>query len=163
MNDPVRLNIPAEGIVHVRYMPRSREPWVGVSPLVAAVTTAQQLAKMEKSLDYEAGIPPGNLLPIPDGISPEAKLGIRNTLANGKGAITAVETTSGGFGQGPLAAPRNDYDQKRFGPLIPATSLDLRDRSALAILGAMGIPPTLFTSEGSALAGELPELLHRDR
>ena len=150
-DDPARLNVPAQGIVHVRYMPRPNAPWLGVSPLVAAGLTAEQLAKIERSLSWESGIPAGNLLPIPDGVSDAAKNGIRNALANGKGAITPVETTAAGFGQGTLAAPRSDYDQKRFGPLIPATSLDLRDRSALAILGAMGIPPTLFTSEGSAL------------
>ena len=113
--------------------------------------TAQQLAKIEKSLDYEAGIPPGHLLPIPDGLSNTSKNAVANTLANGRGGITPVETTAGGFGQGYLAAPKQDYDQKRFGPLIPATSIDLRDRAALAILAAMGIPPTLFTSQGTAL------------
>ena len=150
-DDPARQNVAAAGIVHVRYMPRPGAPWLGISPLVAAVVTAQQLAKSDKSLEYEAGIPVGNLLPIPDGVSDAAKAGIQNALANGKGKITPVETTAGGYGQGNLAAPKSDYDQKRFGPLIPATSLDLRDRSALAILAAMGIPPTLFTSQGTAL------------
>ena len=68
--------------------------------MVAAVETAQQLAKIEKSLGYEASIPMGTLLPLPDGLSDTAKSGIRNVLANGKGAISAVETTAGGFGQG---------------------------------------------------------------
>ena len=94
----------------------------------------------------------GNLLPVPDGISEKARNGIQKCLSQRVGEqITPVETTAGGFGQGYLAAPKSDYDQKRFGPLIPATSLDLRDRAALAILAAMGIPPTLFTSQGTAL------------
>ena len=35
--------------------------------------------------------------------------------------------------------------------MVPATSIDLREKSTLAILGAMGIPPSLYTSEGGAL------------
>ena len=38
-----------------------------------------------------------------------------------------------------------------FGALIPQTSIDLRGKSSELVLGAIGIPPTLLSSEGSAL------------
>ena len=149
--EPIGRSVPWAGMVHVRYMPKASAPWVGISPLTSAGVTADQLAKIERSLSYDASPPSGLLLPVPDGLSPAQVAGVRNALVNGKGAITPVETTAGGFGQGQYAAPKSDYDQKRFGALIPQTSIDLRMKSSELILGAMGIPPSVLTSEGSAL------------
>ena len=55
-----------------------------------------------------------------------------------------------GLGAGAVNAPRRDWEQKRFGGEAPATNLALRDGSALAIMSAMGIPPSLYTSAGGA-------------
>ena len=80
---------------------RRSAPWVGISPLTSAGVTADQLAKIERSLTYDASPLSGLLLPVPDGLSPATQVaGVRNALVNGKGAITPVETTAGGFGQG---------------------------------------------------------------
>ena len=147
----VTKNVPWEGVVHVRYMPRSSAPWLGVSPLVGAGLTSDELAKIERSLSYDAGPAAGQILAMPDGASKPTIAAAEGALSEGLGRITLIETTRGGFGQGQGAAPEKDWDQKRFGALVPESNINLRDKTALWVLAAMGIPPSLFTSEGSAL------------
>ena len=149
--DEVRGAVLYDGMVHVRYMPRPGAPWHGVSPLTSAGLTAGQLGKIERSLTWDAGLTTGGIIPMPDGASAGQTTKVSSILRDGKGGLTALETTVGGFGQGKDAAPRSEYDQKRFGPMVPATSIDLRDKTALWVLAAVGIPPSLFTSQGAAL------------
>ena len=92
----------------------------------------------------------GLLLPLPDGLSAAAISGVRGALVKGKGAITPVETTSGGFGQGQFAAPRRDYEEKRFGPAIPETSIALRKDVAEAIHEAYGLHGAIFSGDGNS-------------
>ena len=63
-------NVGAEGIIHVRYMPYRSAPWQGVSPLQSAGFTAETLARIEKSLQDDAKVPTGSIMPQPDGVSP---------------------------------------------------------------------------------------------
>ena len=149
--EPTRRRSGADGVIHVAINPSPNTPWVGRPPWALAKLTAESLGVIERSLQADSSIPTGQLLPIPDGIGDPAKNGIRNALANGKGAISPVETTAGGFGQGRLAAPKSDYDQKRFGPLIPETSLKMRDGTAMAILHSYGVSQKLWTGDGAAM------------
>ena len=147
---PVR-NIGAEGIVHVRYMPHRSAPWIGVSPLQSAGFTATTLAKIEKSLQDDVNIPTGQLLPLPDGIGDDPLAKLKTALPAARGRLTLVETTAGGFGLGPGGAPRKDWAQTRIGPDAPATSIQLWEGAMLAVLAALGVPPSLYTSQGAAL------------
>ena len=150
LGDFERRIVPAAGVVHLR-IGETAYPWQGVSPLVSAGLTASQLARMEKRLQEDAGTPVAWLLGIPDG-SPDGQADkLRGNIANAKGSVVTTETTAGGWGQGAVAAPRQDLTPQRIGPVPPATSIQLRDGSALAIIGAMGIQPALYSSEGSAL------------
>ena len=149
--EPRRRSVEAAGIVHVRYMPRPSAPWEGVSPLVSAGATADQLAKIERSLDYDASPRGGLIMPLPDGIERKRSHSTQGSSNNrALGAVNLVETTNQGFGQGITAAPKEDWVQKRFGAMIPPASIDLREASALWILDALGVPATLHTSQGSA-------------
>ena len=56
-----------------------------------------------------------------------------------------------GAAMGGTGTPKSSMEQLRYGPLIPASSIDLRDKSAQWVLAAAGIPPSLFTSQGAAL------------
>ena len=147
---PVR-NIGAEGMIHVRYMPYRAAPWHGVSPLQSAGFTAETLARIEKSLQDDAKVPTGSIMPQPDGISDKGIAGIQAAVTAGKGALTLVETTAGNFGLGPAGAPQRDWEQKRFGAMAPATSIQLWEGAMLAVLAALGVPPSLYTSQGAAL------------
>lgn len=144
-------SVPYAGMVHVRYMPRSSAPWLGVSPLASAGFTAETLARIEKSLQDDASQPTGGIMPQPDGVSARAITQAQAALTSGKGATTLVETTAGGFGLGPSAAPRRDWEQKRFGPEPPAANIVLWEAATKAVLGALGINPSMYTSEGAAL------------
>ena len=147
----VYRNTAGQGMVHLRYLPNAGRPWAGISPLVRAGFTAEQLAKIEKSLSHDASIPTGMLMPLPDGVTQKQVDQASNTFAKGKGGITTQETTSKGFGAGQGSAPRADWDQKRFGPMIPASSITLWEEAMRAVMAACGMPPSLYTSEGSAL------------
>ena len=131
--------------------PSITSPWMGRAPWALAKLTAEGLAVIENSLKLDSSIPAGMLLPVPDGIGDQAKTGIRNALARGKGMITPVETTAGGFGQSRLAAPKNDYLQMRFGPLIPESSISMRDSTSLAILRSYGVSPKVLDGDGNAM------------
>ena len=141
---------PYAGMVHVRNTPHPAAPWRGVSPLIAAGCTADQLAKIEASLASDAEPLAGFLLPLPDGATPNQTNQAKAALSTGRGKLTLVETTFGGWGQGTQAKPQHDWTQTRFGAMIPAANIDMREKSALAVMAAMGIPPSLYTSEGSA-------------
>ncbi len=148
--DRVRRVVPYKGMVHVRYMPRPAAPWAGIAPLVAAGMSATQYAKIEKSLDMDAAPPSGLLLATPDGANQGIIDQAAAALNTGRGGISLMQTTAGGFGQGTQAAPKQDWDQKRFGPMVPTASVDLREKTALWILDALGVPATLHTSQGGA-------------
>ena len=147
----VYRNTAGQGMVHLRYLPIAGRPWAGISPLARAGFTAEQLAKIEQSLSYDASIPTGSLMPLPDSISQDKVNKAQTTLSTGKGGITLMETTAGGFGQGGGSAPRADWEQKRFGPMIPEASITLWEDSMRAVMASIGVPPSLYTSEGSAL------------
>lgn len=145
---PMRAS-PAAGIVHVRYMPRPEAPWQGISPLIAAGVTAQTLAYIERGLRYDASVPGGQMIEQPDGASDTAIKAAKAAITAGKGKTTLIETTSSGYGQGREAAPRNGWAQTRFGAEVPATSIDLREKSAMALIAALGAPEPGV--EGAAL------------
>ena len=147
---PVR-NVGAEGVIHVRYMPYRAAPWQGVSPLQSAGFTAETLARIERSLQDDAKMPTGGIMPQPDGISADGIDQILLAMNQGKGSLTLVETTANAFGLGKDAAPRRDWEQQRFGPMVPATSIQLWEGAMLAVLAALGVPPSLYTSQGAAL------------
>ena len=144
-------NVPATGMVHVRYMPSFEAPWIGVSPLRRAGVTADTLAEIEISMKYDSSLPTGGLIPQPDGASPQAINQAQTALTTGKGGIALIETTAAGFGQGKEAAPKGDWDQKRFGPNIPASSIEAREKAGEFLMDAMGVPSSLHRSNGGAL------------
>ena len=95
--------------------------------------------------------PSGYTIAMPDA-SAERQVGsIKNALTLGKGGVSLVETTAGGFGRGATAAPRKDYIQERYGAVVPENNITLRDSSASAVLHALGVPEKLYTGDGAAM------------
>ena len=144
-------NVGADGIVHVRYMPYRSAPWQGVSPLQSATFTAETLARIERSLQDDSKVPTGGIMPQPDGVSATGINQVKAAMTGGKGGLTLAETTASGFGLGPNAAPRKDWEQSRFGPMVPSASIQLWQAAMLAVMAALGVPPSLYTSQGGAL------------
>ena len=141
---------PYRGMVHVRYMPSPTAPWVGVSPLTRAGLTAKQLAYIERSLQYDSMPRGGVVMPMPDGASQTQYDQIEKAFSSGLGGMTAVETTQAGFGAGVNARPTGDYDQKRFGAVIPPASIEAREKAMEAVMDACGVPSSLHRSDGAA-------------
>lgn len=147
-DDETRIRaVRADNIVHVRYNPWPERPWVGISPLSECGITSEQLAYIENSLKMDASQPGGGIMPIPDGTTSRQFTQVKTAMSTGKGAITPVETTSAGFGQGALQAPKNDWAQVRFGAMVPQHNLALRQATNEIILGALGVPPGLLAGE----------------
>ena len=140
---------PATGIVHVRYMPRPEAPWRGVSPLIGAGVSAQTLARIESGLSQDANVGAGEIIAVPDGATAQQVTQAKNALTTGRGKVSLVETSAAGWGQGQQAKPSGDYQQRRFGPEPPATAIDLREKSAAALIAALGAPTP--SAQGAAL------------
>ena len=149
--EPTIRRAGADGVLHFKVNETPGAPWMGRAPWQTAQLTAEALGQIERSLKADSSIPTGMLLPVPDGLSTRAKNGIVNVLVNGRAGITAVETTSGGFGQGGQASPRGDYDQKRFGAVVLEPNLKMRDGTSLAILRAYGLSPKVLDGDGNAM------------
>ena len=99
-------------------------------------------------------IPTGIIMPQPDGISDERHSSTpgRRDGWQGRVDVGGNELPGGLTGFGPNAgAPRKDWEQKRFGAMAPATSIQLWEGAMLAVLAALGVPPSLYTSQGAAL------------
>ena len=148
--DPIKRRSPADGVVHVLSGAAPATPWKGRSPLASASLTSGQLAHIERSLGHDASVPTGGIMPQPDGTSPTAIKQAMTALSQGKGHTTLVETTAGGFGQGLSAAPRQDWEQKRFGPLARQENILLRDSASNLIMSVLGINSKLFDGDGAS-------------
>ena len=142
--------LPSTGVVHPRYNVDPARPWLGVAPLTWARLTGVLAANVETRLGEEAGAPVGTLLPVPqdggdsdDDDDPLAD--IKADLKALKGNVALVETTSAGWGEGRGSAPQSDWKPQRMGGAPPEATINLMDKSAMAVLNACGVPVSLAT------------------
>ena len=148
-------NLPASGVVFVRWGSTPGQPYVGTGPLSWAHTTARLQSETERSLADEAQGPLAQLLAIPsdggdDSDDDPLKL-LKADIAGARGKALLLETSAAGWGEGASAAPRQDWKQSRLGPMPPESMTKLRKDSFEAILSATGTPPSLFTdADGTA-------------
>ena len=142
-------NLPASGVVFVRWGGTPGQPYVGIGPLTWAHTTARLQSETERSLADEAQGPLAQLLAIPqdggddDGNDPLARLKADIRTARGKALL--VETSAAGWGEGRTAAPQRDWQASRLGPNPPASMPDIAQQAFERVLSACGTPPSLFT------------------
>ena len=148
-------NLPASGVVFVRWGGTPGQPYVGTGPLSWAHTTARLQSETERSLADEAGGPLAQLLAIPsdggdDSDSDPLKL-LRADISGARGKALLVETSSAGWGEGKTAAPQADWKQHRLGPMPPESMATIRKDTFEAVLAACGTPPSLFLdSDGTS-------------
>ena len=119
----------------------------GISPLSNARTLRDLTRKLESSLRDELGAEIGYLLPLPTDGDDATVEDFKKQIANLKGKIAVVETTRGGWGQGPAQAPRREYELARLGPQIPPSSVDLFGTARNTVLAACGYPVALLGLE----------------
>ena len=144
----------ADRVLHFRYAVESERPWVGVSPLQGASTSARAALRLEASLEAEAKMSTGLLIPIPpqagrrgtDGSAP----GWLSQIKNLKGQIAYPPSLTSGLGDGRIAAPARDWVPQRIGPMPPAEVVELRQSMLLSSLAALGVPAELVGGASDA-------------
>ena len=147
--------IPWAGVVDVKYQVDRVRPWWGLSPLAAAHEAGRLSAEVTSALaDGESG-PRGALMPLPtDGNDPTIdalKVDIRK-LGGRMAFVESVAST----------APQDDWKPRRLGGNPPEAEVSLLARAHAEVLGACGVPPTLFSerSDGTAQRESFRRYLH---
>ena len=143
-----KRSLPAESVIHLRYATRPSKPWEGVSPLGMASETQALAGWLEKRLAQEVSTATAYVLPLPEGRSDSASL--KADLKKGGGRLHLVDTMSTAWGDGKQSAPAQDWVSKRLGADPPDSLGKLRDSVRNDVLGAYGIPNTVFGSGGAA-------------
>ena len=148
-------NLPASGVVFVRWGSTPGQPYTGIGPLVWAATTARLQSETERSLADEAQGPLAQLLAIPqdggdDGDDDPLKM-LKADITSARGKALLLETTAAAWGEGKAAAPQSDWKQSRLGPMPPESMATIRKDAFEAVLAACGTPPSLFVdSDGTS-------------
>ena len=141
-------NLPASGVVFVRWGGTPGQPYVGTGPLSWAHTTARLQSEAERSLADEAQGPLAQLIAVPqdggdDGDDDPLKM-LKADIRGARGKALLLETTAAGWGEGKSAAPSVDWKQSRLGPMPPEGLVKLSQQSFEHVLAACGTPPSLF-------------------
>ena len=149
-------NLPASGVVYVRWGGTPGQPYVGTGPLSWASTTARLQSEVERSLADEAGGPIANLIPFPadggddDDADDELKA-LKATIAGARGKALLLETLAAAYGEGRQAAPAKDWVPNRLGPMPPESMATIRKDTFAAVLSACGCSVAMFDdSDGTA-------------
>ena len=140
--------VPADGVLHVRYLPDCRTPWRGVAPWKRAPTLSKLAAAVEAALVREASLPTKVIVPIPQGAQAAGK-NLRADLHNNDYALAFPTTTAGGFGAGRTSAPLTDWKITRLKSEPDESLVGLCKDVPGQVGGLFGIPPVLTSGSGS--------------
>ena len=149
-------NLPASGVVFVRWGSNPGQPYIGTAPTSWAHVTARLGAEIERSIADEAAGPLAQLLAVPqdggdDGDDDPLKM-LRADIRSARGKALLVETTAAGWGEGKTGAPGADWKQQRLGPAPPEVMVQLRRDVFAHVLAATGTPPSLFVDNADGTA-----------
>lgn len=133
-------------VMHARYSFDAAQPWLGIGPLSRANLSGELQANMERALRDESSGAVGYLLPIPTGGDDDSVANLKADIKSLNGRTAVVETTAGGWGEGRLAAPSQDYAPKRIGPNPPDSMAVLHRQTLHSILAMIGVPVELVTA-----------------
>ena len=158
------LELPADGVVHIRYSSDPSVPARGVGPLQAARLAGRLSAEVSKALSDEFSGPRGQLLPLPniDGNDP-AIASLKGDIRGLSGGLAFVESQSGGFGTDQTAGSsrQSGWDVKRVGAAVPAGSIEAARLAFAEVLAACGLSVALWTdSQGTAAREAYRQALH---
>lgn len=147
--------VPSSSVIYLQWGAPTARPYHGLGPSAWAAQTSRLHANAERTLADEAGGPMANVLPIPrdggDGGEDDELAPLKAEIANGKGGLFFVETTSAGWSEGQAAAPHRDWRQSRLGADPPEALVTLSEAAFLRVLAAAGVPPSLFVdADGTA-------------
>lgn len=154
-------NRSAIDVWHFRINASVAEPWRGRSPFLLSPVTRQLLNRTEASLSAETTGAVGKILTVPSG-TPEGTIdNLKADLRALLGKTMLLESTAGGWGQGPSASPARDWIPERLGPAPPDSMVALRRDAALMVLAAAGVPAELVSgADGSGAREAWRRFLH---
>lgn len=139
----------AAAVIHFRYLPDGRRPWLGVAPWKRAPMLASLAAEVETALRDEARQPVKTLVPIPQGTKEDDALAIKAAVTDRDEPVRAPETQRAGYGAGPGSAPQQDWGIKSL-HVDPQAGLVKLCQDVPAALGTVyGIPPVLSNGAGT--------------
>ena len=163
-SDSETWRVPFDSVVFATWGSPTARPYHGLGPGSWARDTARLMSNAERSLADEAGGPVAQLLPIPqdggDGAEDDDSdplSGLKADVKAAKGNALLVETTAGGWGEGAVNAPRQDWKAGRLGPNPPEAFGKVAQASFNRFLAAAGVPPGLFAegADGTAMRESL--------
>jgi len=141
--------VPGAAVIHARYAVDPARPWQGIGPLGWARATGALAANIEARLGEEAGATVAHVLPVPqdggDNSETDPLADLKADIRGARGGTVLVETTAAGWGEGRSAAPQSDWKPRRIGADPPEALGRLRLDVFGAVLGACGVPVSLFT------------------
>ena len=147
-------------VIHFKYGISTYDDRIGLSPLASANNTARMISAIEQKLADEASnCPVGYILPLPR-VEKGTIADIKASLRGLKGKLLAVETTSGGWGEGRIASPSKDWEAKRLGMNPPQQLLEMRKQVERSILEACGVPMAIVSDEGVGQRSAYSRFIH---
>lgn len=144
--------LPADGVVHVRYLSDPLRPWAGIGPLQAAQIAGRLSAEVSNALADEASGPRGAVMPLPTAGDDPSVAELKRDLKALKGRLATVESVRTMHDGGLTSQPQDDWKSRRIGMNPPAAQIDLLERAYVEVLGACGCPPVLFADRGDGTA-----------
>ena len=140
--------VPADGVLHCRYLPDNRSPWRGVAPWKRAPTLSKLAAEVEAALVREVRLPTKIIIPMPQGARGDPNT-LRSDLQNQDYQLAFPTTTAAGLGAGRSSAPLTDWKVTRL-KSEPDESLVGLCKDVPGQIGVLyGIPNVLTSGSGS--------------
>ena len=140
--------VPADGVLHVRYLPDNRTPWRGVAPWKRAPSLSKLTAEVEAALVREVRLPTKIIIPMPQGANIDTNT-LRSDFQNPDFQVASPTTVAAGFGAGRSSAPLTDWKVTRL-KSEPEESLVGLCKDVPGQIGVLyGIPNVLTSGSGS--------------
>ena len=149
--------VPATSMLHTRYSVDASRPWLGVPPWSWAASTSKAIAALDRLVAQEASAPHGSLLGMPE--SPQIDEAgdvrpldaFRGDLYKAKGGTLITEYSGNADPEAPTGQRGSRLEHLRFG-MMRETVDALRTATGRDVLGACGVPPTLFVANSDGTA-----------
>ena len=140
--------VPADGVLHVRYLPDNRTPWRGVAPWKRAPSLSKLTAEVEAALIREVRLPTKIIIPMPQGGGIDTDT-LRSQFQNQDFQVAFPTTTAAGFGAGRASSPLSDWKVTRL-KSEPEEALVGLCKDVPGQIGVLyGIPNVLTSGSGS--------------
>ena len=138
-SDTISVDLPAAGVIDLRWECDQRRPWEGIGPLENQRLNSQLLGALEGRLSEEASGPVGHLLTVP---SLDGAGMIGSDIKALRGGAVLIESVAS-WGDGGQASPKRDWEPTRLGADPPAALVQLHEQAVQTTLAACGVPAVL--------------------